>query len=463
MKKNFTQSGIIIIYEVLIMFIFATVMVGVVSYSIYELKAIHYAAYREEAFQIAEAGSNYYQWHLAHFASDYKDGTNNNGPYVHDYLDKDTNQVIGRFSLTITPPLVGSSIVTISSTGYTLANPNQKRTIVSRYGIPSLAKYAFLTNSDAWIGPTESVSGEFHTNGGVRFDGTGDAPINSAKQTYNCQAWSGSPCPTTKPGIWGAAPAATQNFWQFPQPNVDFSTITSNLATIKTSAQSAGIYLPPSTKQGYSLVFNADGTVSVYKVISLRAHQTGWDVNLVAHNEDLDYVANTRVLQFTQAIPANGLIYIEDRTWVEGTVAGRVLVAAATLPYNPATAPSILIPNNLVYSAKDGSVELGLIAQQDILVTYFAPAALEVDAALIAQNGSAQRYYFPNDIKTSITIYGTTCSFGTWTWSWVNASGTVVSGYQTTTTVYDGNLLYSPPPSFPLTTSGYQQISWRSD
>ena len=461
MKTNSSQLGIVLIYEVLIMFIFSTVMVAVVSYSIFQLKLIHSVTNREQAFQIAEAGNNYYQWHLAHFPIDYKDGTNSAGPYVHDYLDKDTNLVIGQYSLTITPPPPGSTIVTISSTAYTMANPNQKRTVTSHYGIASLAKFAFLTNSDAWIGDTESVSGQFHTNGGVRFDGTGNAPITSAKQTYTCQPTFGCNPSLTKNGIWGTAPASTQSFWKFPVPSEDFSAITSNLATIKSDAQLAGIYLPPSTKQGYSLVFNANGTVTVYKVTSLRAHQTGWDVNNVAHNEDLDY--NARSLQFTQAIPANGLIYVEDRTWVEGTVNGRALVAAATLPYNAATAPSILIPNNIVYAAKDGSSALGLIGQQDILVTYFAPATLEVDAALIAQNGSTQRYYFPNNVKTAITIYGTTCSYGTWTWSWVDGSGNTISGYPITNSTYDSNLLFGPPPSFPLSSSGYQQIDWSSN
>ncbi|MEJ0021475.1 MAG: pilus assembly PilX N-terminal domain-containing protein [Candidatus Doudnabacteria bacterium] len=462
MNKKTNQSGVVIIYELVIIFIFSTLMVSVISYSVYELKAIRSTVNREQAFQIAEAGNNYYQWHLVHFPVDYKDGTNSPGPYVHDYLDKDTNQVIGRYSLTITPPPAGSTIVTIQSTAYTLTNPSVKRTVTTKYGIPSLAKYAFLTNSDVWIGPTESVSGALHSNGGIRFDGIGNAPITSAKQTYTCQAWSGSPpCPAIENGVWGAAAVATKNFFQFPLPSVDFSTITSDLATIKSGAQAGGIYLPPSNAQGYSLVFNATGTVSVYKVTSLRAHATGYDVNNAAHNEDLDY--NARTLQFTQAIPTNGLIYVEDRTWVEGTVAGRAMVAAASLPYNAPTAPSILIPNNLVYSAKDGSSELGLIAQQDVLVTFFAPTNLEVDAAMIAQNGSTQRYYFAGDMKNSITIYGSISSYGTWTWSWVNGAGGLLSGYLTTNTVYDSNLLYGPPPSFPLSVNGYQQISWDSD
>jgi hypothetical protein len=162
-------------------------------------------------------------------------------------------------------------------------------------------------------------------------------------------------------------------------------------------------------------------------------------------------------------MPTNGLIYIEDKTWVEGIVNGKVLVAAAKLPYNAASAPSIVIPNNIVYTAKNGNHVLGLIGQKDVLVSYFAPDNLEINAAMIAQNGSIQRYDFSGNLKTQITIFGAVSSFGVWTWSWVNGSGNCTSGYCNTNTTYDGNLLFGPPPSFPLSAEGYQTISWNSD
>jgi hypothetical protein len=416
----------------------------------------------EQALQIAESGINYYQWHLAHFPNDYKDGTNASGPYVHNYKDYDTEVVSGQYSLVVTPPPSGSTVVTIQSTGNTTDQPNLKRTVTVKYGIPSLAQYSFLSNDIIWIGDSETVNGQMQSNGGIRFDGIGNAPIQSAKSTYICPSSQGSPCPTTKNGVWGSAAQSTQNFWQFPVPAVDFSALTSNLATIKSGAQSGGIYLPPSSAQGYSLVFNSDGTVSVYKVTSLTSDPTGWDVGGTAHNEDIDY--NARTLQYTQAIPANGMIYIEDKVWVEGTVKGRVMLAASLLPYNPATAPTIYISNNITYAAKDGTNVLGLLAQKDIIVTYHAPTNLEIDAALIAQNGSAQYFDYSNGgIKNSITVYGSIMTFGQWTWTWVDGSNNVVSGFQTTNSTYDNNLLYASPPSFPLSSAGYQQINWSSN
>ena len=455
------QRGAILIYLIVIITIFAIVMPIVVTDFIKKAQLLRANINREEAFQIAEAGVNYYQWHLAHFTTDYRDGTSQQGPYVHDYIDFDTQQKIGQFSLNITPPNTGSTIVTIQSTGWTTANPNIKRTITVRYGIPSLAKYAFLSNDVIWIGSDESVGGQLQSNNGVRFDGSGNAPIQSAKSTYTCPSSQGSPCPTTKNGVWGSASQAVQNFWQFPVPAVDFSSLTSDLATMKSLAQSGGIYLPPSNAQGYSLVFNGDGTVSIYKVADLIYNPTGWDVNGNPHNEYIDY--NNRTFQFTQAIPSNGVIYIEDKTWVEGTVKGRVTVAAAQLPYTPSTAPTIYIPNNILYSANDGSNTLGLIAQKDIIVTYHAPNNLEIDAAMVSQNGSCQFLYYPGNIKNNITIFGTIMTYGQWTWTWVDSYNNDVSGYAHTYNNYDSNLLYGPPPDFPFSASGYQLLSWVSN
>ncbi len=471
--KNLTtnkQQGSIIVLEIVIIFIFSTVLLTVLASAAAEFRLLRSSSNRVQAFHISEAAVNYYQWHLAHYPTDFQDGTGSAPSmqsdfgvacYKHSYTDKDTNEELGKYCLQITAPPIGSTVVTITAIAYTNANPSTKRTITTRYGIPSLAKYAFLTNGDVWVGDTESVSGEMHANGGIHFDGTGNAPITSAKTTYTCQTYHGCSPAQTKAGVWGSAAQATKNFWQYPVPNVDFSSITADFATLKSSAQTGGIYLSPSNAQGYSLVFNSNSTVSVYKVTSLRSHATGYDVNGTAHTEDLDY--NARSLQFTQSLPTNGIIYVEDRAWVEGTISGRVMVAAAKLPYNASTAPSIIIPDNITYTAKDGTVSLGLIAQKDILISYYAPSNLEVDAAMVAQNGSAQNYNFSGNIKNTITIYGAIASYGTWTWSWVNGSGSTTSGYQNTTTTYDSNLLYAPPPSFPLTTSGYQQISWTSD
>ncbi|KKR48593.1 MAG: hypothetical protein UT86_C0004G0079 [Candidatus Magasanikbacteria bacterium GW2011_GWC2_40_17] len=432
---------------------------GVAVFGVMENRAAHFNQNNEQAFQIAEAGAEYYRWHLAHSGTDYQDGTGGPGPYVHDYLDKDGN-IIGRFSLEITPPTTGSSVVTIVSTGYTLDQPNTKRKVQIRMGLPSLADFAFLTNSDVWIGDNEIIHGKLHANGGIRFDGTADAPITSAKPTYVCKPIFGSGCNnTTKPGIWGAG--GPTNFWQFPIPAFDFDGITIDLSNVRTGAQSDGFYRSSSGAYGYHIKFKSNSTFDLYKVTSLKPVPSpgyGKDVNGVKHYESYDVKNET--LQGNFANPANGLIFIEDKVWVEGTVKGHLTVGSGKFPVNPNTYTTIVIPNNIVYTAKDGSDSLGLIAQKDILIPRYSPNDLEIDAAVVAQNGSAQRFYYSGNILNDLTIYGSVISKGIWTWSWVTQGGSVVSGYRNTFTNYDANLTYSPPPSFFVGTE-YHLISWR--
>lgn len=463
MRTSFKQknNGATLIYLLVIIFVFSVIMMPIINLLVLKMRVLGTTIAREQSLQVAEAGINYYQWHLAHFPTDYKDGTTSAGPYVHNYSDYDTQQPIGQYSLTVTPPVVGSTVVTIKSTGWTNANPNIKKTITTTYGVQSLAQYAFLSNDIVWIGEDEAINGQLQSNNGVRFDGTSNSPVKSAKSTYTCEHSQGCSPPTTKPGVWGSASQEVQNFWQFPVPAVDFSSLTSNFSTAKTSAQNAGIYLAPSDEDGYSLVFNGNGTVTIYKATASGSNPTGWNTNGAAYNRGTDY--SERTLLYTRNMPANGLIYAEDNVWVEGTVNGRVTVIAAILPYNSTNAPSIFIANNVLYTSKDGSDVLGLIAQKNIVITYSAPDDLEVDAAMVAQNGAIQFYYYPNNIKDSITIYGSIMTFNQWTWTWVSSNSSVVSGYQRTLSIYDSNLFHNPPPSFPVTTSGYQQLSWISD
>jgi hypothetical protein len=301
----------------------------------------------------------------------------------------------------------------------------------------------------------------------VRFDGTTNAPVMSAKSTYSCPSSQGSPCPTTENGVWGGASKAIQAFWEYPVPAVDFSSLTSNLATLQSTAQSetGGTYfLPPSNADGYSLVFNSNGTVTIYKVTSVVSEPTAWDVYGNAFNKSTDY-KNRTLLYSNEAIPSSGIIYVEDNTWVEGTVNGRVMVAAAELPYNASTAPNIYIPNNLTYATTNGTNSLGLLAQQNLIVSYGAPQTITIDGALIAQNGSVEFLYYQNDaaVKNTINVLGSIMTYGQWTWTWVDGNNNDVSGYATTNDSYDSNLLYAPPPSFPLSTSGYKQLSWYSN
>jgi len=133
---------------------------------------------------------------------------------------------------------------------------------------------------------------------------------------------------------------------------------------------------------------------------------------------------------------------------------------AATLPAQATKYRSIIINSNLVYSARDGNHILGLIAQKDVKVPRHAPNNLTIDGFMLAQNGRVFRNYYNSPVvKSSIEVYGGILTNQTWTWTWVNGSGTTIDGYASTTSIYDPLATFSPPPSFP-TSGEYTFISW---
>ncbi len=114
MHNRQKQQGSILVFEVVLIFIFSIVMLGVLGTAAQQFRVTRSTVNREQAFAIAEAGINYYQWHLAKFPADYQNGTNAapsaqtgfpNPCYVQDYVDKDTTQSVGKFCLEIVPPI----------------------------------------------------------------------------------------------------------------------------------------------------------------------------------------------------------------------------------------------------------------------------------------------------------------------------------------------------------------------
>lgn len=446
------QKGDILLLVLTFMAVFLIMISGILGWVFYQYKLNQYKVAYEKAIQVAEAGVNYYAWHLSHDLDDYQDGTGAPGPYLHNYQDPNGG-TIGQFSLEITPPTTSTTIVIIESTGWINEFPTVKRVIKARYGIPSLATYSFISNTNVWFGETEHVIGEMHSNGGIRMDGTNDSRVTSAKETYICGPEHGCNY-EEKPGIWGTG--GPQDLWDFPVPAIDFNLITTDLANLKTQAQTSGLYFNKTNKSGYHFVFLNDGTFNAYKVTDTwptwGSNGSTWAWHYI------DIKTETPLNPLNYSIPENGIIFAEDDVWVEGTINGRVTVAAARFPDISSTNKSIYLNNNINYLNQDGSFVLGLIAQKDILIPRYSPSVLNLDAVLLAQKGHVFRYYYSNNILSSITSYGSIITNGLWTWSW-DCGGWICSGYENTYLKFDPYLTYSPPPYFP-TTGEYGFISW---
>lgn len=465
-------------------FIFGTIsiiMIGaLISWASVNIKASRLSSKREQALQIAEAGVDYYRWHLAHSPSDYTDGTGLSGPYVHDFFDKNDTK-IGNFTLEIIPPPEGFTIVTIKSTGKVDSDPSIHRSIVVRMAIPSLAKYAVVANDYMRFGEGTEVYGPIHSNGGIRFDGVAynvvsssktiaDDPDHLGKEEFAVHTHVNPPPQTgTNDNIRlveappNSVPSRSDIFVAgriFPVPAVDFVGLTTDISQMKTKAQSNGRYISSSGSLGYHIVLKTNGTFDLYRVTRLedfsnscKYSESDWSVWSIRNNGQT-FVAN-------YSMPSNGIIFVEDDVWVDGQIQNkRITIASGRFPDNVNNRPAIIVNSDLLYTYYDGRDVISLISQGDINVGLKSDTNLRIDGALVAQNGRVGRHYYSSScgtgyVRDSITLYGMIASNGRYGFAYTNGTG-----YDTREIIYDANLLYGPPPSFPLTSDQYEIISW---
>ncbi|MEK7184772.1 MAG: hypothetical protein AAB683_01385, partial [Patescibacteria group bacterium] len=363
LKINKNKNGFVLVNVLVFGFIAILVTTAFVNWGAVMLKNTRQLTAREQAFQIAEAGIDYYRWHLAHSSTDYKDGyaTSTNGPFIHDFKDKEGN-IIGKFELTITPPPQGSTIVNILSKGSILEYPDVYRKIQTTLAIPSFAKFAVVANDIMRFGAGTEVFGPIHSNNGIRFDGLAHNIVTSAKDKYidpdNGSSYrfgvytTDSPADPNPPAPVPNRPDVFMAGRQFPVAAVDFTGITTDLSEMKADAQANGRYFASSGAQGYRILLKTNNTFDLYRVNSLRPtplncsnlqSQNGWGVWSIGTS------GNSQTFLQNYAMPANGIIFVEDHVWVEGQINnGRVTIAAGRFPDNVSTRRDIIVNNDLL-------------------------------------------------------------------------------------------------------------------
>ena len=469
------RKGMILINALVFASIAITVTIGLTNWGATVLKTTRTLSDREQAFQLAEAGVEYYRWHLAHAATDYTDGTGVPGPYIHDVTDTG-GTVIGQFELTITPPPIGSTIVGVLSKGVLESNPTIYRKIQARLAIPSLAKFAVVANNNMRFGSGTEIFGPVHSNGGVRFEGVAHNLVTSSQVTYddpddgNSQQKFGvyttvSPVDPNPPAAVPSRPDVFIAGRQFPVQSFDFAGLTFVLAQMKADAQASGRYIAASGSQGYRIRLNTNDTFDLYRVNSLRSAPSGC-TNSASQDGWGTWSINNQTSLGNFPFPGNGIIFVEDHVWVEGRIDGaRLTIASGRFPDNASTRTSITVNDDVLYTRYDGTDVLALIAQGNFNVGMWSQDDLRIDAALVAQNGRVGRYYYDDDCESGgteyyerdvLTLYGMIATNQRYGFAYTNGTG-----YDIRNITYDTNLLYGPPPSFPLTSSQYQTISWQ--
>lgn len=431
---------------------------------------------RDIALNAAEAGLEYYKWHLAHWPNDLQDGTGAAGPYVHTYTDPEEGAV-GTFTLSINgnAQCGQTTTIDISSLGKSNDDPLYTRTVSARYARPSVAEYSYIVNTNVWAGADRVITGKYHSNGGVRMDGTSNSNVESSVSTWSCTSSYGCSGTQTKPGVFGSG--SPTSLWIYPTPQVDFTGISVDLASLKTYARNnGGLYFGPaggeSNKRGYHAIFKSDGTVDIYRVTNTTSvmgysDEEGWE-------QEYNIIAN-ETLMGNYAIPSSCMVlFFEDKLWIEGVVKGKVTVAAADIS-QPNHDVDIILRGNLTYAASDGTNGLTAIAERHVLLGLTTPDSMTLNGIFIAQTGRYGRNHYTtsgsNQVPSSydqyvtrdtLTTVGTIVSNGRTGTQWT-CGGTFCSGYETRVDSYDGKLSTSPPPFTPFTSSDFRFVNWREN
>jgi Tfp pilus assembly protein PilV len=448
--------------------IFVIVLGALASFSLTQNKVQTSSSGKAKGLALAEAGLEYYRWHLAHFPTDLKNGTNAAGPYVITQNDPEGGPV-GTSTLTITAnqSCGVTTSIDIASKGVPNDGSNTARTIKARYAQPTVAQYSYVLNDSAWVGSTEVVNGPFHSNGGVRMDGTANAPVTSSLATWTCTPSFGCSPSATKNGVFGSGPNSSN--WSFPTPQVDFAGIAADFTNLKNRAQAAGLYFPRYSNgnsnssaywKGYHLTFAANGTVTVTRVTSTN-RLTVVTVNPASKNQDNSVIQN-EVNYGTYTTPSScGLIFVEDNVWVDGVIPQKVTIVAANT-VDAGVTPNAYLPNNITYSS--ASSGLTLVAQNDILIAGNSPNSLTLNGIFIAQGGAFGRNLFAcnsgYEPRNLLTMHGTTVSNKTPITAWLGPCGGT-AGYPSSVSVYDRTLSTDPPPFTPILSTDFQFVDWR--
>ena len=319
----------------------------------------------------------------------------------------------GSYSVAVTG--TGSSYIktyTLVSTG---TYKGQTKRLQLQVKQSALSMFAYLSNTEYhpvwgnlwWITGMTTV-GPVRTNGALNIWGspTFDGDVTQAGLSINY--WSGGP-PIDNP-VWGGSLDLNA-----PRVNVPSASF---LSSISSAAATGGQVLTGNS----SFIFNSNGTVNITNAA------LGW----VNHNTTL---------------PTNGTFYVQGGSaYVEGTVNGQATVASDNQVY---ITGNILYNNDPRINPASTDV-LGLVSLNNVTVTAAsAPTNLEIDASMVALNGSFQVDTWWVSGKGNMIQFGSLMkNYCGPTGIFDPGSGTLYGGYNQLQ-YYDFRMLTTVPPSFP--------------
>lgn len=478
--------GSIIVLTLVFSAIFIMLFASLMQYLVSQYTWVTTKTEQERALQIAEAGVEYYRWHLAHFPDDIMDGTGAPGPYVHVYEDPETGP-IGEFSLEIGGEVLCNEVqsVVATSTGWTYADPSITRTIVVRIARPTVADYSYIVDSNVYAGSSRTIIGPYHGNGVVRMDGDNLSAVTSRVVSASCAGAGLGGCAGTVNGVYGAG--THPEWWQWGVAEIPFTNFDFVFGQIEQKAIDNGIHLPKISDDaagpyGYYLELQSDKTVDIYRVTHVN-----WITSETPASQNISFPellgpttwsgsglnAKRQAVSLDVPIPQDcPLIYASDRVWLEGTVSGKVTVVANDAG---AASPDLFLQDNITYAATSGADGLTVLAERNLIIPLYVPDNMSISGVFFAQKGAYGRNFYGDLSSVNVPFISPPNRNynGYREQNSLTTSGTVISklrtgtqwgttqGFENRYDYYDRNLAESPPPRTPFTSPDFRFIEWR--
>jgi hypothetical protein len=484
MQRENKKTGSALAYALVIMAIVMIILVSMLGYVSSQLKFSFNRAEKEKAFQIAEAGIYYYRWYIAH-ATYMMSPADENAFWqggsalgvAPPYYEADF-EGIGEYKIEVKAPDPGSTIIEVKSTGWTYKMPGVQRTVQVRFRRPSWSEYMYISDKFMNFGTGAEVYGKVYSNEGIRFDGLAHNVVSSKLAVFDDPNHTGAnefavhthknpppgsgvndnfrpqEAPPTSP-----VPSRTDVFEagrQFSVSPISFNSILMDIGFMKDEsgcstdpgpcAQSVivgshGVYFN-NRRAGRRIILKSDGKFDVCTVYSYDS--STYSIASYRKNDDSGTCSSCSGQCLSNyTIPTNGVIFVDNNAWVEGTINNKRVSIVA----NGSISDMYLGFNNLLYTNSDGKDIIGLIAQRNITIVRDCQNSLVIDAALLAQSGRVWRDSYGSSYnKNSLTINGAIASY---LQPYFNYGS---DGFGTRTYNFDNNLLYFPPPYFPTGT-----------
>ena len=340
----------------------------------------------------------------------------------------------GSWTVTVTPPAPQDATIRLGVLA-TIPSLGVTRHIVAYVKPPSFADYAVIIDNPGAsysIGSDATFNGKVHANGSVDNAGVCNGTVSAVTAITGSGDFNGSPAKIC------------------PAPQIDFTTVTTDLQTIKDCAVAnnayfgdAGSYGTGQNYWGYKVDLN--GTqYSVTKIKTLNYGSTKTPPT-VSNEWVLD--ASTTV---TKSIPDSGTIFFDtEPIFIAGTYSKPITIGvssqnSAGSDNSPSGVSAVFTWSNLKPTDPTDTKQVcGIVTPGDISVPAWfpsSPTSYTVQAALLSQKGSIHGDDAYGSLRSRIDLIGSRA---------FKIQGGFSSAFSTRNYTYDDRFAVTVPPDFP--------------